>query len=279
MQWTNEQQRAITQPGSLLVSAAAGSGKTAVLTERIAQLVAEGCPLDRFLVITFTRAAAGEMKKRIAGRYPKWPGNRLGAQAQRLNAAAAGVGQASISTIDAFCAHVLRRHFHAAGLDPAFRAADETQAAVLQQEVWDQVLEEGYGEGALSGLSSLFDSEDTFLSSLQQLYEFLCAQPDMEAWLTQAQKAYQVDAAGLAASPHMAVFLQSRRRRLAARVQALADRRDEIAEAYPNAAKVLDQELFQARALLLPHTYESLGAQLKSVAFGRLSWPRGTEGL
>ena len=68
MQWTNEQQRAITQPGSLLVSAAAGSGKTAVLTERIAQLVAEGCPLDRFLVITFTRAAAGEMKKRIAGR-------------------------------------------------------------------------------------------------------------------------------------------------------------------------------------------------------------------
>lgn len=279
MQWTNEQQRAITQPGSLLVSAAAGSGKTAVLTERIAQLVAEGCPLDRFLVITFTRAAAGEMKKRIAGRLsqmarePGWE-----AQAQRLNAAAAGVGQASISTIDAFCAHVLRRHFHAAGLDPAFRAADETQAAVLQQEVWDQVLEEGYGEGALSGLSSLFDSEDTFLSSLQQLYEFLCAQPDMEAWLTQAHKAYQVDAAGLAASPHMAVFLQSRRRRLAARVQALADRRDEIAEAYPNAAKVLDQELFQVRALLLPHTYESLGAQLKSVAFGRLSWPRGTEG-
>ena len=205
MQWTNEQQRAITQPGSLLVSAAAGSGKTAVLTERIAQLVAEGCPLDRFLVITFTRAAAGEMKKRIAGRLsqmarePGWE-----AQAQRLNAAAAGVGQASISTIDAFCAHVLRRHFHAAGLDPAFRAADETQAAVLQQEVWDQVLEEGYGEGALSGLSSLFDSEDTFLSSLQQLYEFLCAQPDMEAWLTQAHKAYQVDAAGLAASPHMA---------------------------------------------------------------------------
>lgn len=91
MQWTNEQQRAITQPGSLLVSAAAGSGKTAVLTERIAQLVAEGCPLDRFLVITFTRAAArGNEKAHRRPPIPNGPGTRLGGQAQRLNAAAAG---------------------------------------------------------------------------------------------------------------------------------------------------------------------------------------------
>lgn len=253
MNWTDEQLQAIAQSGSLLVSAAAGSGKTAVLTERIARLVAEGCPLDQFLVITFTRAAAGEMKKRIGARLsqmarePRWED-----QAQRLNSAAAGVGQANISTIDAFCAHVLRRHFHAAGLDPAFRAADETQAAVLQQEVWDQVLEEGYGEGALNGLAGLFDSEDSFLVSLQRLYEFLCAQPDMEAWLAQAQKTYQADESGLSASPHMAVFLQSRKRRLAARIQALADRRADIAEAYPNAARCWIRSCFRCGPCCCP---------------------------
>lgn len=278
MEWTIEQRRAIETPGNLLVSAAAGSGKTAVLTERIASLVAAGCPLNRFLVVTFTRAAAAEMKKRIAARLSQLA-QETGdpAESARLSAAAAGVGQSSISTIDAFCAHVLRRHFHAAGLDPAFRAADEAQAEVLRQELWDDLLEEGYGEGTIQDLVAAFGSEETLLDSAARLYDFLCAQPDMEAWLRQAVAAYGADEAALASSPQMAAFLTTARQAMAARIDALAALREEIAEDFPSVAQILDGELVQLRALLLPHTYPGFGAQLQSLRFGRLVWPRGTE--
>ena len=278
MQWTNEQRRAIDSGGSLLVSAAAGSGKTAVLTERIATLVAKGCPLNRFLVVTFTRAAAAEMKKRIAARLAKLAEQATdAAEAARLNAAAAGAGQANISTIDAFCAHVLRRHFHAAGLDPAFRAADETQAEVLRQEVWDDLLEDGYAEGKLQDLVAAFGSEEALLESAARLYDFLCAQPDMPAWLNQAVSNYDMDEAALEASPQLAAYLASARRSISARIDVLSRLRDDIAEEFPGAARVLDEELVQLRALLLPHTYASFAAQLQSIVFGRLAWPRGTE--
>lgn len=278
MNWTIEQRRAIETPGTLLISAAAGSGKTAVLTERIAALVAAGCPLNRFLVLTFTRAAAAEMKKRIAARLAHLAQEaESGEDAARLHAAAAGAGQASISTIDAFCAHVLRRHFHAAGLDPAFRPADEAQAAVLRQEVWDELLEEGYAEGRIQNLAAAFGSEEALLEGAERLYDFLSAQPDMEAWLGKAANAYAIDEAGLADSPQLAAYLGSAKRSVGARIDSLAALRDELAEDFPTVARTLDEELAQLRALLLPHTYASFGAQLQSVAFGRLTWPKGTE--
>lgn len=278
MEWTAEQQRAIGTPGSLLVSAAAGSGKTAVLTERIASLVAQGCPLSRFLVVTFTRAAAAEMKKRIAARLGQLAQEaETDGEAARLFSAAAGVGQAGISTIDAFCAHVLRRHFHAAGLDPAFRAADEAQAEVLRQEVWDDLLEDSYAEGSLQDLAAVFGSEEALLDSAARLYDFLCAQPDMEGWLQKAAAAYDTDEAALASSPQMEAFLGAAQRGIGARIDALAALREDIAAEFPNAARTLDEELAQLRALLLPHTYPSFSAQLQSLSFGRLTWPRGTD--
>ena len=278
MEWTIEQRRAIETPGNLLVSAAAGSGKTAVLTERIASLVADGCPLNRFLVVTFTRAAAAEMKKRTAFRLSQLAqdsGDDV--EAERLNAAAAGVGQASISTIDAFCAHVLRRHFHAAGLDPAFRAADEAQAEVLRQEVWDDLLEDGYAEGNIQELVAAFGSEEALLDSAARLYGFLCAQPDMEVWLDNAVAAYEVDEADLAASTQLECYLASAQHSARARIDALASLRDDIVEEFPAAAQTLDAELVQLRALILPHSYSSFGAQLQSIIFGRLTWPKGTD--
>ena len=109
MRWTTEQRAAIGKNGNLIVSAAAGAGKTAVLTERICRLVAGGVPVERLLVLTFTRAAAAEMKARIASRLTALaaaePDERVRA---RLFAEAAAVGRANISTIDAFCARVLR---------------------------------------------------------------------------------------------------------------------------------------------------------------------------
>ena len=121
---------AIEAQGSVIVSAAAGSGKTAVLTERIARLIAEGTDIDRFLVVTFTRSAAAEMKKRIGDKLREMAEDSE--DAPRLMQAASDIGRADISTIDGFCARVLRRHFQGAGLDPAFRAAEEAEAEAIR---------------------------------------------------------------------------------------------------------------------------------------------------
>lgn len=133
MIWTDEQKKAISGCGNLLISAAAGSGKTAVLTERIARLTAQGASIGDFLVVTFTRAAADEMKKRI--------GQRLMALSyecsdkavkSHLQAQALESHNAHISTLHSFCTDLLRRHFHEADLDPAFRVADESEAYVMR---------------------------------------------------------------------------------------------------------------------------------------------------
>ena len=119
--WTSEQLDAITDRGhSLIVCAAAGSGKTAVLVERIAQLVAGGCPIDRMLVVTFTNAAAGEMRQRIGSAL-----DRAAAARPELGAQAMALSRASISTLHRFCGNLLREHFQALGVDPAFRIGDE----------------------------------------------------------------------------------------------------------------------------------------------------------
>ncbi|MBQ6693074.1 MAG: UvrD-helicase domain-containing protein, partial [Clostridia bacterium] len=143
--WTNEQRDAISLDGELLVSAAAGSGKTAVLTERFVRLVTEGASIGEFLCVTFTTAAAAEMKKRVEKRLTS---AALAAEdealRERLFTAARDTSRANISTMHAFCTEVLRRHFHEAGLDPSFRVADEAEIRVLKQEVWDEVAEERF---------------------------------------------------------------------------------------------------------------------------------------
>ena len=134
--WTQEQQQAIEDRGhSLIVSAAAGSGKTAVLVERIVRLVREGCPIDSMLVVTFTNAAAGEMRLRI--------GEALRAAARQepeLAAQVTALSRADISTLHRFCGNLLREHFHALGLDPAFRIADEQECGVLARQAMEDAL-------------------------------------------------------------------------------------------------------------------------------------------
>ena len=141
-QWTNEQRRAIEENGNLLVSAAAGSGKTAVLTERFVRLVSEGASVSEFLCVTFTNAAAAEMKKRVeAGLTAAADAAEDETVRAHLRAAARDAARANISTLHSFCAEVLRRHFQEAGLDPAFRVADEAETLVMKQEAWDEAAE------------------------------------------------------------------------------------------------------------------------------------------
>ena len=141
--WTSEQLSAITDRGhSLIVCAAAGSGKTAVLVERIVQLICEGCPVDRMLVVTFTNAAAGEMRLRI--------GDALSKAAQKdpaLSSQLMALPRASISTLHRFCGNLLREHFHALGVDPAFRIADEQECGVLMRQAMEDALYACYEAG------------------------------------------------------------------------------------------------------------------------------------
>ncbi|MFR3406853.1 MAG: UvrD-helicase domain-containing protein [Christensenellales bacterium] len=112
--WTDQQRDAIADRGhSLIVCAAAGSGKTAVLVERIVQLVREGCPIENMLVVTFTNAAAGEMRQRIGEAL-----SRAAREEPALGEQVMALFRASISTLHRFCGSLLREHFQALAIDP-----------------------------------------------------------------------------------------------------------------------------------------------------------------
>ncbi len=146
MNFTPEQQKVIELHNSnILVSAAAGSGKTAVLVERIIRMICEGehpADIDRLLIVTFTNAAAAEMRERIAAgiaaRLEADPGN------EHIQKQSALLHNAQITTIDSFSLFLVRNHFNEIGLDPDFRVADEGEIKLLQQEVLGQLLEDAY---------------------------------------------------------------------------------------------------------------------------------------
>lgn len=146
--WTGEQKAAIYQRGgNLLVAAAAGAGKTAVLVERVIQMLLDDAApvdLDRLLVVTFTDAAAGEMRQRIGAALQERLHRTGGAQQQRLLSQLLQLPRAPIGTLHSFCSELLRRHFDHLQLDPAFRIMDENEALFLRQEVLEEVLEEKY---------------------------------------------------------------------------------------------------------------------------------------
>ncbi|MFR3031264.1 MAG: UvrD-helicase domain-containing protein [Blautia sp.] len=144
--WTPEQRQVIQlRDRNILVSAAAGSGKTAVLVERILQMITDErrpVDIDRLLIMTFTRAAAGEMRIRLeqalSQKLEQDPGNEyLQRQSTLLH-------NAQITTIDGFCSYLIRNYFHTIGLDPGYRTVDEGELKLLRMDVAREVLEEFY---------------------------------------------------------------------------------------------------------------------------------------
>ena len=148
MNFTPEQQQVIDlRDRNILVSAAAGSGKTAVLVERIISMVTEEkspVDIDRLLVVTFTSAAAAEMRERISLAIQK----RLAEDPENvhLQRQSSLLHNAQITTIDSFCLFLIRNNFNDIGLDPGFRIADEGQLRLLRQDVLTELLEQKYQE-------------------------------------------------------------------------------------------------------------------------------------
>ncbi|WP_347550842.1 helicase-exonuclease AddAB subunit AddA [Pseudalkalibacillus hwajinpoensis] len=197
--WTDEQWEAIAARNQdVLVAAAAGSGKTAVLVERIIRRLADEqdpAEVDRILVVTFTNAAAAEMRHRIGealeARLKEDPSSLyLRRQLSMLN-------RASISTLHSFCMEVLRRYYYEIDLDPAFRVADQTEAALLREEAMEELFEEHYSQEENEAFYDLVDrySNDRSDVDLQQLverlYHFSSSHPWPEQWLQDSVKQYE----------------------------------------------------------------------------------------
>ena len=144
--WTEEQQKVISlRNRNILVSAAAGSGKTAVLVERILSKILDKedpVDVDRLLIMTFTRAAAGEMKERLSAALEKAlyedPDNAHLQKQMTL------IHTAQITTIDGFCSYIIRNYFHMIGLDPGYRTAEEGELKLLREDVVKELLEDAY---------------------------------------------------------------------------------------------------------------------------------------
>ena len=134
MPWTKEQEAVITsRGGDLLVSAAAGSGKTAVLVERILTMICdEKVPvdIDRMLIVTFTKAAAAEMKERIGRAIENYL--QKNPENEHVRRQSAYLQKAQISTIHSFCLQLIRDHFNTLGIDPEFRMMDEGEGKLLR---------------------------------------------------------------------------------------------------------------------------------------------------
>ncbi len=190
MNWTKEQRQVIDlRNQNLLVSAAAGSGKTAVLVERIISLVTDPdhpVDIDRLLVVTFTRAAAGEMKERIGRALEE----RLQADPKDVHLQKQGVllHHAQINTIDGFCTFVLQNYFHRIDLDPGYRIAEEDDLKLLRGKVLENLLEEEYAEGRRSFLHfaeayGRGKSDKKLTELISRLYDFAVSNPDPDEWL------------------------------------------------------------------------------------------------
>ncbi|MBO5621296.1 MAG: UvrD-helicase domain-containing protein, partial [Butyrivibrio sp.] len=144
VKFTEEQQAVIdAKDCNILVSAAAGSGKTAVLVERIIRMISKDLDVDHLLVVTFTKAAAAQMKSKITAAIQKElskdPEN------QHLQRQETLIHNAQITTIDSFCQYIIRNNFNTIGLDPSFRVGDEGELTLLQEEVMSELMEEEYG--------------------------------------------------------------------------------------------------------------------------------------
>ena len=274
MNWTDEQRAAISTRGSLIVSAAAGAGKTAVLTERLCALISAGTDISRLLVLTFTRAAAAEMKNRIARRLLTLSAKADTDEGKRcLRAQAHAVTGANISTIHAFCARVIRRHGHALALSPKARIADEMEIAVLREQARDELLD-ALGEAERPdwhALLAAFGGEDAAYEAVQQAYAFVLAQPEPFAWLERAIAAYENPGALIG----KAIAFAGRELKLV--IDALRHAAQAVPAEWEGVRAVLDDDLSHARALLMQEAYEPYRAKLMDIRFETLRFPRGTE--
>lgn len=279
--WTKEQESAIYTKGcNLLVAAAAGSGKTAVLVERIIKKITDKenpMDIDKLLVVTFTNAAAAEMKERIGEaitrELDKDPDSKVLQRQLTL------LSKANITTIHSFCLNVIRNNFHVLDIDPSFRVADETETILLRQEVLDEIFDESYEENKVtSEFLSLVESyggrdDKKVMEMVESLYHFSQSMPWPENWLEEAIEAFNVgedfnfEETTLAEIlvENIKIELEGLKNRLKKAVNILEE--DELLDSYK---EVIKEDLYFVEALIMQESFGSMADKIFSYSHSAL---------
>ena len=284
--WTEEQLKAIeTRRCNLLIAAAAGSGKTAVLVERIIRIITnEESPvdIDRLLVVTFTSAAASEMRESIASAITK--ALEKSPNSKNLQKQLTLLSRANITTMHSFCLDVIKNNFHIIDLDPAFRILDETEGMLLRSEVLEELFEDKYENDDKEFLDlveaySDSKSDDKLKDIVLDLYKFSMSGPWPQRWLRDKSEEFNIGTIEeLDKSSWMKVFIEN----LVIELQGLISMEAkalELCEETSGLEPYIDT--FRDDITMLQMIYEHLGAgvveiynRLSSASFSKLKTVR-----
>ncbi|WP_142415198.1 helicase-exonuclease AddAB subunit AddA [Hathewaya massiliensis] len=299
IKWTKEQERVInTRNCNLLVAAAAGSGKTAVLVQRIINMIMDEknpIDIDKLLVVTFTNAAASEMRERIGDALSKEIGK--GKNSLRLQRQLTLLNKASITTIHSFCLNVIKNNFHKVDVDPGFRVADETEVILLKSEVMEDLFNHKYeninnkdleehciGEEFLSLVETYCNNkEDTALMNLVlRLHSFSNTTPNPKQWLMDKSEEFNLE--NFVDIEHMS-WIKVLKNVISIELEEYYKQYEECYDIVTSAEelspyeKVISEELAMISdlSLNLKNSFTSFAEELKVVKFQRLPSIRNIE--
>ncbi len=278
--WTTEQQQVIDlRNRNILVSAAAGSGKTAVLVQRIITMLTDRehpMDVDQLLVVTFTEAAAAEMKERVRTAIEKelleHPDDAHLLRQSTL------IHNAQITTIHSFCLSVIRDHFHAIDLDPGFRIAEEGELKLLKQDVLEELLEDRYEEGTDRFLDFSLGygagkTDKAMEEIILKIYDYSRSYPDAKDWLDGCYDLYQIDSEEELEQSPMMVNLKTQVRKLLEDALGMNESGILMSEESDGPYMYLDnlnEDRDMMESLLTKESYRDLQLAFQAVSFGRL---------
>lgn len=283
VRWTERQTQVIGhRGGNLLVSAAAGSGKTAVLVERIIRMVTnEEHPvdIDHMLIMTFTRAAAAEMRERISGAIEKkleeMPEN------EHLQMQASLVHYAQITTIDSFCLNLIRSYFDRLDLDPSFRVGDEGELMLLGQDVMQELLEDYYAQGREEFLNfvdgyATGKSDAQIEDYIRKVYTFAQSNPYPALWFSQCREELDKDAENTLWMCFVCDDIRGQARECSVQLKEAFQicESDEVLCAY---APMLREDFTALKELAESQTFEEICAKLSAFRWPTLARVRSKE--
>ncbi len=285
--WTESQQDAIAaRRGTVLVSAAAGSGKTAVLVERVMERLTDAenpTDADRLLVVTFTKAAATEMRERIERRLLQMI--RENPENGRLRRQQLLLQQAQICTVDSFCSSIVREFFYLLGISPDFSVVSDKQQEELMMESISEVLGELYGDADFQALSDSLsgDKNDArLIDAILKLFTYTRSHPFPEKWLRDMTAMFDASRPtgetvwGKTALRHAAGVLDFAQK-LAADAYALAAESDALLKAYGDGLRA-DMALLRRLAdLVQAGGWNPVSSAFRTLAFGKIGVCRSAE--
>ncbi|MFZ7121415.1 MAG: helicase-exonuclease AddAB subunit AddA [Eubacteriaceae bacterium] len=278
--WTEKQELAINTRGkSLLVSAGAGSGKTAVLVERIIKLIIDdNVPIDKLMVVTFTKAAAEEMKIRI---YKGLIERNKNNEEKRtfINKQISNLPSASISTLHSFCLEIIKRYYYIIDLDPGLKIGNEAQIGILKDKAMEELLEAEYekGEELFINLLEMYNNrrdDKRIKTTINKINTFILNRPYPEEWVNRALSHFDLDMEGYNNSHFYKEFISLVQKKLNAAEKTLkiSWEMSQRIKNNDNVVQILSDEINQVKMLKkkLYSGYENFYESLNEVIFSSL---------